>query len=216
MGDARHQGIVSDHNEGNAFDLTYDPAHGCDAHALVRALVARKDKRVKYVISNGVIYRGYDRAKTSTRPALAAWQPEKYTGTNQHTHHAHVSIWVSARDNTASWWGPVVIARAATAPTLQHHTLNGVPVATTWITIPTDAVGDGDAVAGPVDKVLAASSVLVLDKYDQNIVRPDGQRGDVKTVVVPVGLRPSGANMLVGVEAGPKSGAVVAKVLLAD
>ena len=30
MGDTAHQKRHSDHNDGNAFDLTHDPAHGVD------------------------------------------------------------------------------------------------------------------------------------------------------------------------------------------
>ena len=91
MGDARHRARKSDHNDGNAFDLTHDPAHGCDAHALVEQLLARRDPRVKYVISNRRI----------ASPAQG-WRP--YKGSNPHEKHAHVSIHATARDDTSPWW----------------------------------------------------------------------------------------------------------------
>jgi len=50
MGDARHQKKKSDHNLGNAFDLTHDPKNGVDGAILSRLVL--KDKRVTYVIYN--------------------------------------------------------------------------------------------------------------------------------------------------------------------
>lgn len=90
----------SDHETGNAWDLTHDPAHGCDAHALVRAAVARHDKRIKYAISQGQIARSYD------KPGIPAWTWAPYTGSNRHDKHAHVSIVASARDDISPWFTP--------------------------------------------------------------------------------------------------------------
>lgn len=84
---------TSDHCSGNAFDLTFDPQGGCDAHALVEQLKQRRDPRVKYIISNKRIW----------NPNVAPdWRP--YKGQNAHNHHAHVSILVSARGDTSPWW----------------------------------------------------------------------------------------------------------------
>lgn len=94
MPDLRHQAIVSDHNDGNAVDLTHDPASGCDAHKWARELVARRDRRIKYVISNGEIW--------SSLMANKGWRP--YTGDNPHRKHAHVSILWEARDDTSPWF----------------------------------------------------------------------------------------------------------------
>lgn len=96
MGDPSHQKRKSDHNQGNAFDLTHDPANGCDAHGLVEGLRQRRDPRVKYIISNARIW----------NPSIKMdWRP--YNGSNPHRKHAHVSILTSARGDTAPWWGPV-------------------------------------------------------------------------------------------------------------
>ena len=99
MGDWAHQATQSDHNDGNAVDLTHDPANGCDAHKWVRELVARRDPRVKYAISNGQIW--------SKLRAGEGWR--RYTGTNSHTKHAHVSIHWEDRDNCTSWFPPVPV-----------------------------------------------------------------------------------------------------------
>lgn len=94
MGDPAHQKRKSDHNVGNAFDLTHDPANGCDAHALVETLRQRRDARVKYTISNARIW----------NPSISMdWRP--YKGSNPHRKHAHVSIHAGARDDTSPWWG---------------------------------------------------------------------------------------------------------------
>ncbi|HCM4295484.1 TPA: hypothetical protein N3J54_001956, partial [Klebsiella quasipneumoniae subsp. quasipneumoniae] len=61
IGDEHHAHTNSDHNpqvlDGNigvvtAIDITHDPAQGCDAQAIVNALVDSKDKRIKYIIWN--------------------------------------------------------------------------------------------------------------------------------------------------------------------
>lgn len=92
MGDARHQKTKSDHNLGNAFDLTHDPTNGVDCEKLSRAAI--NDSRVTYVIWNKQIY--------VVSKASAGWQA--YVGANPHTKHMHVSIKASARDDDRSPW----------------------------------------------------------------------------------------------------------------
>lgn len=99
IGDAAHSSRASDHNPNEhgevlAFDLTHDPAHGCDAHALVLAAVRRHDRRIKYAISRGRIW--------SDARAIEGWRP--YFGSNPHDKHAHVSIKRRYRADTSPWW----------------------------------------------------------------------------------------------------------------
>lgn len=99
IGDTAHSTRKSDHNPAvdgyvYAFDLTHDPASGCDAHRLVRAAVARRDPRIKYAISKGRIW--------SDVRAAEGWRP--YSGSNRHDKHAHVSILRVGRDDTSPWW----------------------------------------------------------------------------------------------------------------
>ena len=91
MGDARHQKTKSDHNLGNAYDLTHDPAHGVDCASLSREVI--RDTRVTYVIFNRQIY---NRAR-----AAEGWR--QYTGENPHDHHMHVSIRPESRDDLGAW-----------------------------------------------------------------------------------------------------------------
>jgi hypothetical protein len=91
MGDAAHQKRKSDHNLGNAYDLTHDPANGVDCHTLSRQVI--NDPRVTYVIWNRRIY---NRAR-----AAEGWR--NYTGQNPHTKHMHVSIRAVARDILTPW-----------------------------------------------------------------------------------------------------------------
>lgn len=91
MGDAAHQRRKSDHNDGNAFDLTQDPAHGVDCGQLSRLVI--NDNRVTYVIWNRQIY---NRARVAD-----GWRP--YTGSNPHTHHMHVSIRAASRNDLSPW-----------------------------------------------------------------------------------------------------------------
>lgn len=84
---------TSDHELGNAVDLTHDPANGVDAHAWAEELRVRVDPRVKYVISNRRIW------NPSVSPE---WRG--YSGLNPHEKHAHVSILATAREDCSPWF----------------------------------------------------------------------------------------------------------------
>lgn len=89
---------TSDHETGDAVDLTHDPAAGCDVDALFAGIVKRRDPRVKYLIWRRRILRSYD------KPGVPAWTWTPYTGSNPHEKHGHVSIVPGARNNTALWF----------------------------------------------------------------------------------------------------------------
>jgi hypothetical protein len=89
IGDAAHSSRTSDHNPNEAGvvcarDFTHDPAHGLDARKLAEALIASRDPRIKYIISNGEICSGIG----GTKPWV--WRP--YTGANAHRKHMHISV----------------------------------------------------------------------------------------------------------------------------
>lgn len=94
IGDAKHATRNSDHNpwvrDGKwgvvtGMDITNDPAHGLNSRAGAEALIATRDERIKYLISNGQICSG-------TGQDHPAWVWRTYTGTNAHRHHAHISV----------------------------------------------------------------------------------------------------------------------------
>lgn len=109
IGDASHQTRDSDHNpwvidsDGKrvvtALDITNDPAHGPSSQAIADALVASRDPRIKYVISNRRI------ANHEAVHGEAAWTWRPYFGKNPHDHHFHVSVIAdqSLYDDAASW-----------------------------------------------------------------------------------------------------------------
>jgi hypothetical protein len=87
IGDAAHQATNSDHNQNSAgvvtaMDITHDPAHGLDARKLAETLVASRDPRIKYIISNAQI--------VSSQVSPWRWRP--YTGANAHRQHVHISV----------------------------------------------------------------------------------------------------------------------------
>lgn len=99
-GAAHHQQSPnSDHESGDAFDLTVDPIHGVDCATLCENLRVRRDSRVKYVIYNRRMFASYD---NGTRPPWT-WGP--YSGSSPHTEHMHVSILPGVRNDLRSWWG---------------------------------------------------------------------------------------------------------------
>lgn len=108
IGDAAHRLRSSDHNpwiDGgrhdvvSAFDITHDPANGCDCHQIYQALVQNKDPRVKYII--------WDRHITNASAigTSPAWAKRRYNGINPHTRHLHLSVKSAADkyDNAADW-----------------------------------------------------------------------------------------------------------------
>ncbi len=112
MGDAAHRARPSDHNLGNAFDLTHDPAHGVNCHVLSRQVAT--DRRVTYVIWNRQIY---SRARAS-----AGWR--EYNGSNPHNQHMHVSIADASRNDLAPWpWSGVIHAPVTDRPSYPGHTM---------------------------------------------------------------------------------------------
>ncbi|MGF6189294.1 peptidoglycan-binding domain-containing protein [Serratia sp. 2723] len=89
MGDKAHQATKSDHNSGNAFDLTHDPKNGVDCTVLSEQVLS--DARVSYVIFNRKINSLDGRG----------WRV--YSGKNPHNVHMHVSIKKEKRDDVSAW-----------------------------------------------------------------------------------------------------------------
>jgi len=87
-----HQNPNSDHNTGLAVDLTHDPKHGIDCVDIFEKL--KEDKRVEYLIFKGKIW-SKARAKEGNR---------KYTGSNQHNKHLHISIKEEHSTDTSPWF----------------------------------------------------------------------------------------------------------------
>ena len=122
IGDSSHQARVSDHNPSlprppgwvDAVDITDDDEAGCDVSRLVHHLVASRDRRVKYVISNNTIWKAY------ASGGVPAWTPTPYTGVNPHTKHVHVSIQPGERFYTGAWWAAAdVVPGPVPVPTPQ-------------------------------------------------------------------------------------------------
>lgn len=91
IGDTAHSSRTSDHNPNTrgvvcARDFTHDPKNGPDARKLAEQLVASRDERIKYIISNGEIVNG------TGAPNRAPWKWRPYTGVNAHRHHMHISV----------------------------------------------------------------------------------------------------------------------------
>ena len=79
----------SDHDTGFAADITHDPERGIDCFEAFEKL--RTDKRVKYLIFTGRIWS----AKNGEY---------KYTGSNPHNKHLHISIKDTHGKDTSPWF----------------------------------------------------------------------------------------------------------------
>jgi hypothetical protein len=97
MGDAAHQARASDHNTGDALDITFDPNFGPDMSALAEVLF--NDPRVKYIIWKGRI--------RSSELSPGVWREyckdKPPTSCNMHTIHMHVSVKSAMRSDTRPW-----------------------------------------------------------------------------------------------------------------
>ena len=82
----------SDHNTGLAVDLTHDPANGIDCKEIFEKL--KEDKRVSYLIFEGKIW-SKEKSKLGNR---------RYTGSNPHNKHLHISINASGATDTSPWF----------------------------------------------------------------------------------------------------------------
>lgn len=79
----------SDHNTGYAVDLTHDPKNDIDCVKLFIEL--QDDKRVKYLIFQGRIW-------SQTNGV------SKYTGSNPHNKHLHISIKEGHGNDVSAWF----------------------------------------------------------------------------------------------------------------
>lgn len=113
IGDAAHKLRASGHNEDDTKDslaelqdadsnpehraidiMVRGPFTKADADALVARLVADPKARARlyYIIWNGYIW-----------SRSSGWVRKRYTGSDQHTDHVHLSGWASDDENRASW-----------------------------------------------------------------------------------------------------------------
>ncbi len=88
----RKQSPNSDHNTGLAVDLTHDPKHGIDCADIFEKL--KEDKRVKYLIFKEKIW-SKEKSKLGNR---------RYTGSNPHNSHLHISIESTMGTDTSPWF----------------------------------------------------------------------------------------------------------------
>ena len=86
------QSPTSDHNTGFAVDLTHDPENGIDCVDIFEKL--KEDKRVKYLIFQGKIW-SKEKSKLGNR---------RYTGSNPHNKHLHISIESTMGTDTSPWF----------------------------------------------------------------------------------------------------------------
>ncbi len=82
----------SDHNTGLAVDLTHDPKGGIDCADIFEKL--KEDKRVSYLIFQGKIW-SRQKAREGNR---------KYSGSNPHNKHLHISINPAMATDTSPWF----------------------------------------------------------------------------------------------------------------
>ena len=86
------QSPTSDHNTGLAVDLTHDPKNGIDCADIFEKL--KEDERVTYLIFKSKIW-SKEKAKQGNR---------RYTGSNPHNKHLHISIDAACSADTSPWF----------------------------------------------------------------------------------------------------------------
>jgi hypothetical protein len=96
IGDRAHASRASDHNPRggivHAWDCTHHPGVW-DAHSFADRLLRSRDPRIKYLISNRRI-----------GSAKHGWKWARYTGSNPHSGHLHISIHSNPHADNAKDW----------------------------------------------------------------------------------------------------------------
>ena len=99
LGDAKHASRASDHNPRDsgivlAQDITHDPKHGFDSYKFCDMLISEgfRDKRLRYVISNGRIAGNEEFCRSNPGYHLKPWAWGRYTGENKHDKHCHLAL----------------------------------------------------------------------------------------------------------------------------
>jgi hypothetical protein len=96
MGDARHLLRKSDHNQGNAIDITAWPGGRLDVDHLAEVFRAQMRRTNSGRLS--LIIRG--RRMCSPR---TMWEWQRYTGRNPHVTHLHLSVRADMREVMRHW-----------------------------------------------------------------------------------------------------------------
>lgn len=100
IGDAAHRERKSDHNPNAAGVVTALDVTAPEGHEVAERLRQARDRRVKYMISNGWICSSYPHKEGP------AWSWRPYSGSNQHERHAHISVMASPTlyDDASTWF----------------------------------------------------------------------------------------------------------------
>lgn len=151
VGDRAHRNRVSDHNPDSrgivhAADLTHDPKNGMDAHAWAKWLAEKRDRRVKYIISNRRIW----------EPAYG-WS--KYGGENPHDKHVHVSVVARFENDTAPWFAGFLTPPNYVPPTTPVPPVQRVPAPTPPVSVAPPAAPPAYT---PPDPQETAMEIVVL------------------------------------------------------
>lgn len=107
IGDPRHAAGVSDHNPNGAGvwrarDFTDDPVGGFSARKLATYVAGMLGRHP--ALGHGA-YVIWNRQIISTARLAEGWR--RYSGSNAHTKHVHISVGTNGYDNTQSWgWPP--------------------------------------------------------------------------------------------------------------
>lgn len=124
IGDANHD-PTSDHSPWyggivTAGDFTHHPGVGFDIDQFTDELQASRDNRIKYVIANSLIM--------DTRPQFNPWQWVRYTGSNPHTSHVHISVVASGLCDDPRPWNIPMLGGTSTPPPSRPPTLPRFPL----------------------------------------------------------------------------------------
>lgn len=167
IGDEAHAVRSSDHNpwvkDGSmgvvtAIDFTHDPVNSLDAHKLAQSIVDSEDPRIKYVISN-------KRICSSTQ---SPWTWRKYSGSNPHTKHMHLSVKADKKfyDDEAPWSVEFPEVKApvtpSKAPIVIARTVGGTVAAGAAVgQIASEVVGPSATTVETVKEVVNTSGQVV-------------------------------------------------------
>lgn len=216
IGNTAHfnQGSASDHNPWvkdshgtpvvTGMDITHDPVHGCDVWTIAQAIVASRDKRLKYFIYTGGV--GGKPGICSSSVSPWTWRTRSV---DDHGHHLHISVDSNAADYDAvgAWriaFTPVKMSHPAAATGVAKSNPALVKALQRSVNVPMDGKwGDGTQRALDVVRYFAFHNRLPwgVKSLQRSVgAKQDGAMGPATKLAVVTAVRSIQSSLNIGID----------------
>lgn len=148
-----------------ARDYTHDPKAGVDIDRFSDELAASRDPRIKYIIANGLIL--------DSRAGNSPWRWVRYSGSNPHTKHLHLSVMDNPSCDETRPWNLPMLGGAPATPEVPDVELN-----TTFTTAWGRPLSYGDYLKFSDQRLVNIESAVL--GMANEMYGPRGGKGEIK------------------------------------